>query len=198
MRSFVGYCCALALLLGLAGCAGTNFHKPSADALKIGETTYSQVILIMGQPRREGVSTKNEKQLKVISYSYATVGGEPLHDGVTPGRAQAFYFHNDTLVGHEFVSSFKDDNSDFDDSKVASIVKGKTSRAEVTQLIGKPSGAYIYPMIKAEKGDAAVYLFLETRGSGFTGIKFFRKLLVVSFDTAGVVSDVDYSSSGNK
>ena len=195
MRSFVGYCCALALLAGLAGCAGTNFVRASADTLKNGQTTYAQVVEKMGPPRREGTITKNEKQLKLVTFSYATTGGKPVREGVVPARAQTFYFYNDTLVGHEFGSSFAEDHSDFDDKKVANIAKGKTTRAEVTQLIGKASGYYIYPLIASATGDAAVYIYFETTSDAPFSVKQFRKVLIVSFDASGLVSDVELNSS---
>ena len=198
MRSFVGYCCALVLLAGLAGCAGTDFVRPSIDTLKNGHTTYAQILEKMGPPRREGTMTKNEKQLKVITYAYATTGGKAVRESVVPARAQAFYFYNDTLVGHEFGSSFAVDHSDFDDKKVSDIVKGKTTRAEVIQLVGKPGGYYVYPLIKSTSGDAVVYVYTETTSDAPFSVKQFRKVLIVSFDTAGLVSEVDFSSSGNK
>ena len=188
---------ACALLAGLAGCAGTNFVRPGADELKNGQTTYAQLVARMGPPRNEGTALKNEKTVKSATYAYASVGGKPLRQGVTPARAMGFYFFNDTLVGHEFISSWAEDNSDFDEGRIKDIVKGKTTREQVTQLMGKPAGFYVYPMIKAQTGDAAIYAYVETSGTAFT-LKFFRKVLVVTFDTAGVVADVDFSSSGSR
>jgi outer membrane protein assembly factor BamE (lipoprotein component of BamABCDE complex) len=179
----------------LAGCAGTDFVRPSTDDLKNGQTTYAQLIARMGPPRSEGSVLKNEQSIRTATYAYASVGGKPLRDGVTPARAMSFYFFKDTLVGHEFVSSWAEDNTDFDENKIKDIVKGKSTRAQVVQLMGRPSGYYIYPMIKAQTGDAAGYSYGETTGSAFN-LKFFRKGLVVTFDPAGVVTDVEYSSSG--
>jgi hypothetical protein len=183
--------------LTLSGCAGTDFVRPDTAFLKNGQTTFAEVVARMGTPRREGSVIKNERTIKTASYAYAATGGKPLHEGVTPARAMGFYFYENTLVGHEFISSWAEDNSDFDESKVKDIVKGKTTRAELAQLLGKPAGYYIHPLIKPTAGDAAVYAFAETSGSVFN-LKFFRKVLVVTFDIAGVVADVDYSSSGSR
>ena len=103
------------------------------------------------------------------------------------------YFHNDTLVGHEFISSWADDHTDFDEAKIKEIIKGKTTRAQVVQLLGKPGGFYIFPLIKASTGEAAVYAYSEVRG--FTP---YQKLLVVTFDAAGVVTEVEFTSAGSK
>jgi hypothetical protein len=179
------------IIATLLGCAGTDFVRPDSENLKNGQTTYPQVVAKMGQPRHEGSVIKNDKTLKTASYAYASVGGRPLHDGVTAARAVAFYFYNDTLVGHEFVSSWAEDHTDFDESRITNIIKGKTTRAEVLTLLGKPSGYHIYPLIKAPTGEAAAYVFSETRGSAFN-LKFFRK-----FEANWVVADVEFASSGS-
>lgn len=188
---------ALLCAIVLAGCAGTDFVRPDSGSLDNGKTSYNDVVKKFGAPSREGTVLKNGQNLKSISYAYASVGGEPKTKGVIPARAMGFYFNKDILVGHEFISSWKQDNSDFDDTKIPMVIKGKTSRAEVIQMLGKPTGNYIYPMIQSTAGDAAVYIFSEASGTAFN-MKFFRKVLIVSFDEKGIVSDVDFSTSGSK
>ena len=181
----------------LCSCAGTDFVRPDPGSLKNGETTYAQTIQKFGKPFREGTVVKNDQTIKALSYAYASAGGKPLHDGAIAARALGLYFYNDVLVGHEFVSSWSEDNTDFDESKVGQIAKSKTTRSELVQLLGKPSGYYIYPMIKSREDDAAVYAFSEVQGGMFNR-KVFRKSLAVTFDNKGVVSDVEFSSSGSK
>ncbi|MCX5718161.1 MAG: hypothetical protein NTW44_07675 [Nitrospirae bacterium] len=185
-------------ILLLAGCAGRDFVRPSSDAFKLGQTTYSQVVQQMGEPRKVGDVVKNGKNLKSITYVYAATGGEPLEEGVIPARALVYYFHNDVLVGQAFLSSFKSDNSNFDDIKIDKIIKGKTTRSEVFQLLGKPSSSFIFPMVKETSGEAIGYSYQTTRGGVYSGFKFFRKGLSISFDDRNIVSDIDYASSGNK
>lgn len=188
----------VSILSLLAGCAGRDFVRPSSDAFKLGQTTYSQVVQQMGEPRRTGEALTNGQNVKSMVYSYATVGGEPLEEGVTAARAMAYYFHNDKSVGQEFISSFKSDNSNFDETKIAAIDKGKTTRAEVVQLMGPPSASLIPPMVKETSGEAIGYVYATTRGGAFSGFKIFRKVLKIAFDEGGRVSDIDYSSSGSK
>jgi hypothetical protein len=185
------------LITIIAGCAGRNFVRPTDDTFKLGQTSYSQVVGSQGEPRRVGTLLKNDKNIKTITYAYAATGGEPSEDGVIPARAMAYYFENDILVGKEFVSSFKSDSSNFDDTRISAIVKGKTTRENVNQLLGRPSGSYIYPMVKATNGEALGYSYVTTRGGAFGGFKVFRKSLRVSFDQNNLVSDVEFSSSGN-
>jgi len=187
---------AFAFAWALCSCAGTDFVRPDPGSLRNGETTYAQTIQRLGKPFREGTIVKNDQTIKTLSYAYASVGGKPLHDGAIAARALGLYFYNDVLVGHEFVSSWSDDNTDFDESKVGQIAKGKTTRSELVQLLGKQSGYFINPMIKSKEGDATVYVFSEVQGGVFNR-KVFRKVLVVTFDSNGVVSDVEFSSSGS-
>jgi len=187
-----------AVLVSLFGCAGSDFVRPAPEAFKLGTTTFNQVVQQMGEPRRIGEVTKNGAAVKSITYSYAATGGEPLDEGVIPARAQVFFFHNDTLVGQEFLSSFKSDNTNFDEKKVPAIVKGTTMRTEVIQLFGRPSTMYVPPLIKEGGVEAMGYAYQTTSGGAFAGFKIFRKNLVILLDGKGQVLDVDYSSSGNK
>ena len=189
---------AISMLTILFGCAGRDFVRPNQEAFKLGQTTYAQVLQQLGEPRREGTLLKNEQNIKSISYAYAATGGEPLEEGVIPARAMTYYFLSDKLVGQDFVSSFKADNSNFDDGKVSSIVKGKTKRTDVAQLLGRPSGSYIYPIVKATAGEAVGYTYGTTRGGAFSGFKIFTKSLLVSFNENDEVSDIEFSTSGNK
>jgi outer membrane protein assembly factor BamE (lipoprotein component of BamABCDE complex) len=196
MTSTIKLCITAMLAFALLGCAGKNFVRPDSEGLKNGQTTYAQIVQKMGPPRREGTVLKNDQTLKTVSYAYASVAGQPLHVGVTAARGVAFYFYNDVLVGHEFLSSYADDNTEFDEGKIPGIIKGKTARADVVQLMGEPSGYYIYPMIKANTGEAAAYVYTEVKGGAFN-LKVSRKSLIVTFDSSGVVTDVDFASSGS-
>jgi hypothetical protein len=186
------------LIVGLLGCAGRDFVRPDANALKNGQTTYAEATATLGKPFAEGSVTKNDKTVKHVSFAYASLGGKPVKEGVVPARAIGLYFYNDTLVGYEFISSWAEDNTDFDEGKTNQIVKGTTTQAEVVRLLGKPSGYAIYPMIKAATGQAAVYTYMEVSGGPFTSRKVYRKGLVVTFDDHGIVTDVDFSSTGSR
>jgi hypothetical protein len=188
----------IAFIALLTGCAGKDFTRPGADTFRLGQTRFAEVIQTMGEPRKTGDVLKNEKTIKSITYVYAATGGEPLEAGVIPARAQSYFFHDDILVGQEFVSSFKSDNSNFDEGKIAAIQKGKTTRAEVIQLLGRPSSAYIAPVVKETAGEAIGYTYQTTRGGAFTGFKFYLKLAKITFDDKDRVLEVEYSSSGNK
>jgi hypothetical protein len=108
-----------------------------------------------------------------------------------------FLTHNNLMISEEFLSSFPIDATDFDESKVASIVKGKTTRQEVVALLGKPNGNGVFPFVKNKGETALIYSYSHAKGSAFN-MTFFSKILVVTVGDDGIVSEVEYSSSGEK
>lgn len=181
----------------LSGCAGTNFKKPEPSSLTLGRSTASDVVAVMGTPRQTSEGLKNEQKIRSLHYSYATTVGSPKYPGVVPARAMIFTTYENVLVAQEFLSSFAEDTTDFDTSRVQEIKKGTTTRADVIQLMGKPSGEAIFPVTK-NKGDSAL-LYGYTHAKGALGsMKFYRQTLVVSFGPDGVATDVDYAVSGEK
>src|SRR5437660_421615 len=197
MTSRLTACLTVVLTLVVAGCAGFDFAKQTDDALVLGQTTRHEILQRLGTPYREGTATKNGKQLKTLSYAFATASGAAVRDGVVPTRGQGFYFLDDKLAGYDFASSWKEDQTNFDGAKVPRIKKGVTTREEVLRLIGRPGGKYAYPLISDPKGQADVYLYAESSGNPFN-VKFYQKHLVVTYDNRGVVSNVEYQEVGQK
>ncbi len=110
-------------------------------------------------------------------------------------RFGTYSFYNDTLVGIQFTSSYASESTKFDTDKIASIQKGKTTRAEVIALLGNPSGEVIYPVIADKKGRGLVYSYNWGRFAGiFTA--FTSNLLVVSVDENNVVTNVSFKQNG--
>ena len=112
--------------------------------------------------------------------------------GATPARVQNFYFAGGRLVGYEFVSSFRDDSTDFELARAAGIRKGVTTRARVLYMLGAPSGRYIFPMTPRAGEEALAYVY-----SHIAGPEVYRKSLVVSFDDRGRVTAVEAAGSGS-
>lgn len=186
----------LTFVMLLAGCAGTDFKRPADGDLTLGKSTPAEVTAKMGgDPMQTGELLKNEKQLKVFRYAYASTGGESTYPDVTPARSISYTFFNDILTSKEFVSSFKEDSSDFDAGKIPSIAKGKTTRKEIVALFGKPTGEAIYPVIKIPGDRAYVYGYTHVKGAPFN-MQLYTKLLIVSFNKSDVVTDVEYATSG--
>jgi len=188
---------ALAVAALLSGCAGTDFKRPEPSALKLGEAHTADVTRVMGEAKRSGESTVNGQQLKQLSYVYANTAGDTLYPHVTGARGLTFSLWNDVLVGESFNSSFKVDGTDFDDSKVASITKGTSTKAQVIALLGNPSGHAIYPVVKTQGNSALLYTYSQVKGSAFN-MTFYNKTLAVELDPKDVVADVTFTSTGTK
>jgi len=183
------------LLLLLIGCAGEDFVRPNPETLRLGHTTYAEIIQQMGKPRKTLQQGKDDKKIKSVFYVYSAPNlGDPLEDGVTPVRVQSYFFHNDVLVGHQFMSTFASDHTNFDETKVAAISKGKTSRAEIIQLVGRPSGIFAPPMVKEPGVEEIAYLYTPTRRSLFGSAKH-TKNLIITFDDQDRVLDVNFKTS---
>jgi hypothetical protein len=188
----------LVLAALLSACAGTNFKRPDPGVLTVGKSTAADVARVMAAPPlQSGELLKNNEKIRTTRYAYAEGAGAGRYPGVVPARAMVFSTFADLLVGQEFISSFPQDATEFDESKVPAIVKGRTTRDEVVALLGRPNGEAIYPLIRSRTETGIVYSYSHAKGSVFN-MKFYSKALIVSFDANGVVSDVDYTVSGEK
>ena len=186
----------LALVLVSAGCAGRDFKRPASESLAVGQATEAEIRQRFGTPYREGTVLKNNETMKILSYAYATTASS-APGGLVPARAQEFYLWRDVLVGHHFTSSFPDDKTDFDGTRASEIKKGETTEAAVVSLLGPSHGAYRYPLIADKDARAAVYLFEQVKGTSFN-LKFYRQILVVQYNGAGVVKDLEYTATGER
>lgn len=186
----------LAVLLVSAGCAGRDFKRPALESLAVGQATEAEIRQRFGTPYREGTALKNNETMKILSYAYATTASS-APGGLVPTRAQEFYLWRDVLVGHHFTSSFPDDRTDFDGAKAPQIKKGETTESAVVNLLGLPHGAYRYPLIADKDARAAVYLYEQAKGTAFN-LKLYRQILVVQYDGAGVVKELEYSATGER
>ncbi len=200
----------IAMTLMAAGCAssGYRFARPQPETLMLGKTTYEEVIRQVGEPVRTGTMVKNGQPLKVVNYVYTCYGfackvqegtGEM---GLVPLRAMDFYFLDDVLVGYHYTSTLPNDKTDFDDAKAYQLKKGQTTRSQVIELLGKPSGMYIYPMISSKTDATLVYFYqgrkLKPRFFGGLEVKDTSKLLVVSFDTQDLVTGAEFGPGGER
>jgi len=184
-------------IIFLTGCAGKDFVRPTLDEYKLGSTTYAQVIQKMEDPITTGEAISNGEKVKRIAYGYTQSAVGAVDMQTVPARTLAFFFHKDTLVGYEYISTFKIDCTDFDDSKRKDIVKGKTIKQEIIQLLGNPSSFYLFPISKDPAGNAIGYFYEAVKSNvPFGGRKYLKKSLMVSFDDKGIVSDIEYLTSG--
>jgi len=190
MKSYkTGLVIVLASFL-VACSAGINFVKPSDDQVVLEKTTKSQVLALLGKPFSKGQKVTNGENIDVINYAYANLSDKAVFDGVTPARSIGFLFHNNILVGKEYTSSFKIDNTYYDNAKAKSIHKGMT-QSQVVAMLGEAGGEYRYPLVADRHNKALVYLFTQTKG-----FKSQRNVLIVEFNHKGIVQKSEYSQTG--
>lgn len=182
-------------LILLSGCM-SNFVRPANDALVAGKSTRANVIQIAGEPFtvNDNVQINNEK---VQTATYLYLKGAKFYGMIIPTRTLTYTFFNDVMVGNEFNSSFEEESTEFDGTKVASIAKGKSTKADVIAIMGKPSGDILYPLITDKIGSGVVYAYTVSRHAPFVAPTT-KYLLVITLDKNDVVSNISYKIDGKE
>jgi hypothetical protein len=192
----------LPVLLGLAaaGCtAGKNFEPPSFESVVLNQTTRQEILDRFGTPYKEGSAIQNGATLKKYTYAFASSHGSGHNGSSTiPARGMVFTFHEDRVVSYVFMSSFEADHTEFDETKVPEIRKGETTRDGVIALLGPPKGKCVFPMIDGKQDEGTSYVYHQTKRKFMGGIHIYMQELTVSFGPDGRVSDVKFTSSGEK
>jgi outer membrane protein assembly factor BamE (lipoprotein component of BamABCDE complex) len=180
----------------LCGCAVSTRNslvRPSEGELIVGESSRADVIRRLGKPGSVARTISDGRQLDFATYDQS--GGRAARPGVVPVRCIKFTFFNDKLVSQMFTSSFKEDSTDFDETKVASISKGQSKIDDVIALLGRPSGERVYPIIKGVEDRDYLYIYVETKGArSIKDMKTLTKRLVVSVNSTGTVTNIEYDS----
>ena len=213
MLKHVGKFAVVALLAAAgAGCAfksGRDFVKPIDATLVMGKTTESDVLKLYGKPEKEAthVSSGDEAQPNqgtpsefagvIVAGAYHSVTYEymerqpPMAGGGIAVRDVNFVFLDGVLVSYNFVSNFPNDSSNFDETKFASLQKGKTTEPEMTALLGAPTGRAIYPGVRTRGNYKLIYSYV-TYDPGVRKIS--NKVLVGLFGADGRL--IDYQFNG--
>lgn len=142
------------LVVLLIACAGKQFVKPTAELLELGKTTKNEVLAAMGEPESSSTITVKDHDVVHLFYGYAEAFGSK-----TLGRSASFFFVGNVLVGHQFVSEFPGESTDFDLTKANQIIEKKSTYKDVIVLLGKPTGEAIYPLADNPKGESLTYRY---------------------------------------
>jgi hypothetical protein len=202
------------LALTAAGClpTGRQFVRPTPATFRLGESTVEDVKRVLGEPADQRSWSRNSNVLadpptplptlfgpasvtgtiREMRYAYAFRLGEATRYGVQPSRSLNVWFWNDRLIGYRATSSFKEDSTDFDESKVHDVTAWKTLRGEVVALMGPPSGVAGYPLTRHEDQQILIYEGFEWDTSKNES-RF--KTLHVLVNALGVVEDVRFDAS---
>ncbi len=202
----------IALSLALAGCAtsGRDFPRPSAEALKLGETTTADLVQKLGPPLAQEVNTVDppapppnapekspfdvapEHGVATIYRYFFSGPAAPAVGGESGARQAVFVLWNGKLVGYSYVSNFKADNTNFLEDRMASIVKGKTTEDEVIALLGKSTGSAIFPLILDKADRKEVYQYVD---SNRQTLQTSSKLLEILYGPGNIVRDYHFASN---
>jgi hypothetical protein len=181
------------LALALAACTsrGKDFARPDPAGLVLGQTTLADAIARFGPPtartvRRSlnpapiqedarnpfPVSTAAQVAgtIEGLSYSYTTVEMPGVVFGAKSSQHKLLFlaFWNDRLVMYSFTSSFTKDAVSFDANRAQAFVRGRTTRPDVIQTFGPPTGEAIYPFVKDDGTRLLLYQEVSSRASGAT------------------------------
>jgi outer membrane protein assembly factor BamE (lipoprotein component of BamABCDE complex) len=183
---------AMTIISTLTGCAAlSDFKRPPEDKVVLGKTTGSEIKKMMGDPsERDQETNLNGEPIRLIIYDFST--GTGLPGTITPYHKLVYYVNkNDVVFGEIFNSTFDADSTAFKLEKVGQIIKGKSTKADVIGLLGKPSGKIIYPYTQLETDTGIIYGYKYWRGAipGFHDTR-----VVVYLDKNEIVKDISYTN----
>jgi outer membrane protein assembly factor BamE (lipoprotein component of BamABCDE complex) len=182
-------------ILFMTGCAH-SFVRPAPDAVKVGHSSRDEVLKLAGSPNFKNDNVKiNGETIQTVTYFH--VEGAKFFGMIVPQRTLTYSFFNNMLIGDEYNSSFADESTNFQDDRFSEIVKGKSTRADVIAILGKPAGVLLYPLIKNKDGKGIVYEYTVTRHAGIFSPTN-RFLIIVGFDNNGVVEELSYKKNGEE
>ena len=175
----------LAAVLAGACLLGADFSRPDPATFTLGQTTEQEIRARFGKPAGQAIARVGDKLVTTLRYAYAEARSIAV-----PVRTMAYAFHGGRLVGFDYMSSFAADQTGFDELAVKRIKRGETTRAEVLDLVGNPTGQFIYPSSYAttpgRRADVYSHSRSEKVSSGAT-LETTTKVLTVTFDERDVV-----------
>ena len=176
---------ALILLQALAGCSsGRNFARPLPDALSLGQVTAAQITAQYGAPFETATLANADRPIKILFYLYAE---RSPTQRIKNHRYLNFYLWQDTLIGYEYSSTFKDERSDVDVALLDKVIKGRSTREHVLALLGEPTGRFVYPMTKKEHAYAISYAYTQNVSG-----KPMKTMVIFSLNRQNVVVDIAF------
>ena len=196
MKKAMFGCLPLVLVVATAtGCTGgQNFSRPDPETLVLGVTTLSEARTRIGTPLKEESFTANGEKVKGVRYGYAQKIAEDLATWGFRVRHLTLCFVDERLVGFEGRSSFQEDSTDFDVEKLSELKVGTTTRAQVVELLGTPSGKARHPVLAGKDEEALIYSYLYLTQPDR---KTVNKRVVVVFGPDDIVRRVDSRAGGS-
>ena len=126
-----------------------------------------------------------------MTYQYLDRSSTLIGGGSPSQKLIGFDFWNQTLVAYNYISNFAGDSSDFDDSKMSVLAKGRTTKNETIDLLGPPTGRAVYPALPDRRGEKFIYQYVEIRAR--QNQRFIKRLEIV-FGGNGRIVDYRFAS----
>jgi len=177
----------VAAVLAAACLLGADFSRPDPASFTLGQTTEAEVRARFGKPSGEQATRIGGKLVTTLRYAYAEARSIAV-----PVRTMAYAFHEGRLVGFDYMSSFAADQTGFDELAAKRIKRGETTRGEVLDLVGKPSGQFIYPSTYANAPGRHADVYSHSRSEKLSGgvtLETTTKVLTVVYDERDVVAE---------
>jgi len=185
------------IVLLLMSCGPSmNFLPDSVMKLTIGVTTKEQIQSLFGEAKSDEISLIGGLKSEILTYQYMkSPDYAPRHN------IKYLYMElvNNKLNGFIYSNSFDNGSTDFDGNLVDSLIVNKTTRDEITIILGNqyselllPSNLLKQPMVNGKiplgAKECMIYTYLY-----FEDYKPQYKLCVLFFDSNRILLDKFYS-----
>ncbi|RJF88135.1 hypothetical protein D3874_14840 [Oleomonas cavernae] len=203
----------LVVFFALAGCqAGKDFAPPDPTRLTLDVTTETQVVAVTGTPgaRAERILPEPTAQQLVevktafdsvpVAGAYRRIGYYHDASGIRSRTVKKAYFTfwNGVLVEYSYEASTPGLAASFAQNRVAELKRGVTTRSDLINLFGQPTGEATYPMIRDRGSRLLSYSYWgyadQASGEVVGGGSFTRRTLEVLLGEDGKVTAFRYKS----
>ena len=197
MKKNVGILMVIFTISSLFGCSttGNKFNYQNRMNLELGVTSINDAIKLVGKPEETKTVSNYEGNYKILTYIYTygdIAGGAAI-------RLLYLEFKDDKLNAHLYSSDFKEDKTEFDFSKSKNLKVGQSSKDDVEQLLGEPSGKAICPSTLRDypkKCQNATEIWSWTYTNVYQEYDNFNTRTMstyISFDEKGIIVDMETS-----
>jgi outer membrane protein assembly factor BamE (lipoprotein component of BamABCDE complex) len=177
----------------MVGCAtvGKNFNYQKKAELRLGATTQEEAVQLIGKPLKSSSITKGDGRFEVLQYTYASA-----NLGGAQARVLFLEFKNGILNAHIFNSGFPEDSTAFNMDAAEQVKRGSSTKTDVAQIMGEPSGKAFCPTTLNDFKDMAsnsteIWSWIYTsKSKGLDTSTIKSRIVKISFDDAGIVSDI--------
>lgn len=126
------------------GCAvtskGNKFNGSVIDNMVLEGTSVEEVKKLLGEPDRVRIKTHNDKEFKILRYRYGEIINNKAHN-----KALHVEFFEEKVNAYNFRSDFSEDNTNFDETNRNKLTISVTTKSDVLDLFGKPTGKMKVP-----------------------------------------------------